>query len=72
MIFLRTESDHVNSDSTMKQSHSQLDWKLMEQQLKKAAMEEEEQRRSKGRRNDREEIRRKLAMEDHEADGQYE
>ena len=45
----------------MKQSQSQLDWKVVERQLQKT-QEREELRRFA--RNDREEIRRKLAMED--------
>ena len=45
----------------MKQSQSQLDWKVVERQLQKSQEREELRRFAK---NDREEIRKKLAMED--------
>ena len=45
----------------MKQSQSQLDWKVVERQLQKSQEREELRRFAK---NDREEIRKKLARED--------
>ena len=45
----------------MKQSQSQMDWKVVERHLQKSQEREELRRFAK---NDREEIRRKLAMED--------
>ena len=50
-----------NDFGTMKQSQSQLDWKVVERQLQKSQEREELRRFAK---NDREEIRKKLAMED--------